>query len=130
MVSFFTSMGPEHEVVPGGHALVGHAEANGALVHERATLVDQPLRLRLAALEPVELECHLAVPLEAEPAQRALDLLGGLGHLAPGVGVLDPQQKLAALVAREEPVEEGGSDIAHVEKPRRARGHTDTYAHG
>ena len=77
------------------------------------------MRLRLAALEPVELERHVAVPFEAEPAKRALDLIGGLGHLPPGVRVLDPQEELAAFVTGEEPVEEGRSDVADVEEPGR-----------
>ena len=108
---------PEHEVVPRRHALVGHAEADSAVVHVRSAFLDEPLRLRLAALELVELERHFAVPLEPQPAQRLLDLLGGLGHLAPGVGVLDPQQELAALVAREEPVEERRADVPTCRNP-------------
>ena len=88
------------------------------------------MRLRLAPLEPVELERHVAVPLEPEPAQRALDLLRGLGHLAPGVGVLDPQEELTPLVAREEPVEERRAHVADVEEPCGARSDADANGHG
>ncbi len=132
IVSFLHLDRPEHEVVPRRHALVGHAEADSAVVHERSAFLDEAMRLRLAALEPVELERHFAVPLEPQPAQRALDLLGGLGHLAAGVGVLDPQQELAAIVAREEPVEERRADVAHVQKSRRAwrHAHADGIGHG
>ena len=68
-------------------------------------------------LHPVELECDLAVPVEAEPAERLLDLLCRLGHLAAGVGVLDPQPELASLVAGEQPVEERRVDVPDVEEP-------------
>ena len=70
------------------------------------------------------------VPVDPEPLQRALDLLGRLGDLAARVGVLDPQQALAALVAAgEEPVEEERAHPADVEEPGRARGHADANAH-
>ena len=74
-----------------------------------------------AVLHAVELEGDLAVPVEAEPAQRLLDLLGRLGDLAARIGVLDPQPELAALVAGEEPVEERGVDTPDVEEAGRAR---------
>ena len=69
-----------------------------------------------------------AVPVDPEPAQRVLDLLDRLGDLAARVGVLDPQQALAALLAREQPVEEEGADTADVEEAGRARGHADADA--
>ena len=82
-------------------------------------------RLLAAALHPVELERDLAVPVEAEPAKRLLDLLGRLGDLAARVGVLDPQAELAAFVAREEPVEERRVDSSDVQEAGRARGEAD-----
>ena len=78
-----------------------------------------------AALGAVELEARLAVPLDPEPAQRLLDLPHRLGHLAARVGVLDPQQALAALAAREEPVEEERAHASDVEEAGRARCHAD-----
>ena len=68
------------------------------------------------------------VPVEAEPAEGVLDLVDRLRDLAQRVGVLDPEPELAALVAREEPVEEGGVDAADVEMAGGARGEAD--AHG
>ena len=64
--------------------------------------LDEPARLVPAALEPVELEGDLPVPVDTEPLQRALDLLHRLGDLPARVGVLDSQQALAALPAGEE----------------------------
>ena len=83
-------------VVPAGRALVGHADADRALVLVGRSLRDEPARLLLRALHHVELERRLPVPLDAEPAQRPLDLLDGLLDLAARVRVLDPQQALAA----------------------------------
>ena len=60
---------------------------------------------RARVLHAVELEGHGSVPVEAQPAQRLLDLLGRLVDLAGRVGVLDAEPELAALVARKQPVE-------------------------
>ena len=120
---------PLDRVVPAGRALVRHAEADRAFVLVRGPFGDEPARLCLAALDPVELEGRRAVPVDAEPGERALDLLDRFGDLAARVSVLDPQQALAAATAREEPVEEEGANAADVEEPGRARGHADANAH-
>src|SRR5439155_26762558 len=71
------------------------------------------------------------VPVEAEPRERLGDardvLLGG----ARAVGVLDPEDEGAALVARVEPVEERGAGAADVQVSGRARRetHADGRAH-
>ncbi len=103
------------DVVPGGRPFVRHPEADRAFVDVRLALVDEPLRDLAAALHRVQLEADVAVPVEAEPAQRALDLLDGLGHLAARVRVLDPQEDLAAVLTSEQPVEEEGAHAADVE---------------
>ena len=95
-----------------------------------SALVEQALRLLAAALHAVELEGELAVPVEPEPAERLLDLVGRLGDLAARVRVLDAQAELAALVAREEPVEERRVDASDVEEAGRARGEADDWGHG
>ena len=69
-----------------------------------------------------------AVPVEPEPAQRVLDLLDRLRDLAARVGVLDAEPELAAVVAREEPVEEERAHAADVEEAGRARSHADADA--
>ena len=119
----------EDQVVPGRDALVGHAEADRTVVLVRLALLDEPPRLRLAALEPVELERDRTVQVEAEPAQRLLDLLRGKSDLTTRVRVLDPQVELATLVAREQPVEERRVHVADVQEAGRARGHADADAH-
>jgi hypothetical protein len=81
------------------------------------------------SLEPVELERDVAVPVEAEPAERALDLLDRLFHLPARVRVLDAEEELSSLVPREEPVEERGADAADVEEPRRAGRKADADGH-
>ena len=78
-----------------------------------------------AVVEPVELEGHRAVPVEPEPAQRVLDLVDRLRDLAARVRVLDAQPELAAVVAREEPVEEERAHAADVEEAGGARSHAD-----
>ena len=70
-------------------------------------------------------------PSQSIPSQseRALDLLRRLDDLAARVGVLDPQQALAAATAREQPVEEERVHAADVEETRRRRRHADADAH-
>ena len=68
----------------------------------------------------------LPVPVEAEPPHGVEDGLDQLGPVALGVGVLDPQQELAALVAGEQPVEQHRAGAADVEVARRRRGEADT----
>src|SRR5207248_2364648 len=100
-----------------------------ALVLVRLALGHEARGLGPAALHPVELEGDGTVPVQAEPAQRLLDLLHRLRDLAARVRVLDPEPELAALVPREEPVEEGGVDAADVQEACRARGHANADGH-
>ena len=120
---------PAHHVVPRGDALVGHAEANRALVLVGLAVGDELVGDAPAVVEPVELERHRPVPVEPEPAQRVLDLVDGLGDLAARVRVLDAQPELAAVVPREEPVEEERAHAADVEEAGRARSHADADGH-
>ena len=117
------------DVVPAGRALVGHPEADRAVVLVRPVLGHEPGRELAAAIHRVELERDGAVPVDPEPRERPLDLRDGLGDLAARVGVLDPEQALAAAAAREEPVEEEGVHAADVEEPGRGRRHADADGH-
>jgi hypothetical protein len=66
-----------------------------------------------------ELEDSVAVPVEAEPAHPVEDRVNrGLGG-ADAVGVFDPQQEAAAMVAGEEPVEQGRARAAQMQEAGR-----------
>src|SRR4029079_17233763 len=91
---------------------------------------DEPVGDAPAVVHPVELERVRPVPVEAEPAEGRLDLVDRLRDLPRGVGVLDPEPELPALVARVEPVEERRADVADVEEPGRAGSHADADGHG
>ena len=118
------------DVVPARRPLVRHPEPDRALVLVRLAVGHELVGDAPAVVHPVELEGVRPVPVEAEPAERVLDLVDRLRDLARGVGVLDPQPELPALVAREEPVEERGADVADVEEPGRAGSHADADGHG
>ena len=70
-----------HDVVPGRDAVVGHAEADRALVLVGLPFGDELVRDAPAVVEPVELKGDRAVPVEPEPAQRILDLVDRLAAL-------------------------------------------------
>src|SRR2546422_8486961 len=80
------------------------------------------------ALESRPLKDWLLVPVEAEPAQAVEDDAGVLVGGAFLVGVFDAEQELAARVAGEEPVEEGGTGTADVGVARGGRGGADADA--
>src|SRR5262249_22207123 len=107
----------------------GHSEPDRPLVlvghvgFEKYPCTD--LRVR----HPLELEGDVAIPVEPEPAHRLLDLLGCLRDLATRVCVLDPEQELAAVMAREQPVEERGVRSADVQVAGWARRKADSDGH-
>ncbi len=113
-----------------GRALVRHAEADGALVLVGVPVGEQLAGDVLVASEAVELERDLAVPVEAEPGERLLDLRDRVLDLAAHVRVLDAQQELAALVTGVEPVEERGADAPDVEEAGGAGSEADSDGHG
>ena len=113
------------DVVPGGDALVRHAEADRTFVLVRLPRGDELVGNAAAVVHPVELERERAVPVDPEPAERLLDLVDRLGDLAARVGVLDPEPDLAALMPGEEPVEEDRADAADVEEAGGAGSHPD-----
>ena len=116
-------------VLPARHPVVRHSDADRALVLVGRALRDEPRCLLPRTLHSVELECRRAVPVDAKPEERALDLGHGLLELAARVGVLDPEEALPAAPPCEEPVEEKGADTSDVEKARRRRSHADSRRH-
>ncbi len=71
------------------------------------------------------------VPVEAEPAQRLQQRPGVVLGRAREVGVLDPEHVDAAVVARQQPVEQRGAGAAHVQMAGRARSkaNADRFGH-
>src|SRR3546814_1872860 len=68
-----------------------------------------------------ELEYRLAVAIQVEPLHAVENRVDrGVGR-ACAVGVLDPQQEFAAMVAREEPVEQRGAGAADMQIAGRDR---------
>ena len=80
-------------------------------------------------VKPLGLAVGTLVPVDPQPAQRALDALGQLVAREGGIGVLDPEDERAALVAGVEPVEQRGPGPAHVEEPRGRGRETDPDWH-
>ena len=78
---------------------------------------------------PRELVDDLAVPVEAEPFETVDDRRRRLGGRAHPVGVLDAQPETAAMMAGEEPVEQGGARPADMQKPGRRRREADGGGH-
>ena len=66
-----------------------------------------------------KLEDDLAVPGEAKPGQPVDNGVDGGSGRALAVGVFDPQQHLAAMPARVQPVEQGCAASTDVEKSGR-----------
>ncbi len=89
------------------------------------------LRDRGMAVGPRELEHGVTVPVQAQPAHPVQDRVDrGLGR-AGAVGILDAQQELAAIRAREQPVEQRRACAADVkESGRRGRETGHDSAHG
>src|SRR5262249_52662582 len=110
-------------------AVVRHPEPDRSLVLVGLALVDEPPGDLDALLLAVELERDRPVPVQAEPAQRVLDLLRCLRDLPARVRVLDPQAELAPCVPGEEPVEERRANVSDMQEAGRARGHADPDAH-
>ncbi len=69
-----------------------------------------------------ELIDFLAIPIEAEPAHPVQNRRDRRLCRTCAIGILDPQQEPAAMVAREQPVEQRGARAADMQKPRRRRG--------
>jgi hypothetical protein len=98
--------------------LVGEGQVGVARLEElldvglvEALLVAQ--RLHVGAVGAADVGA--LVPVDADPAQRGHDVVGCALDEALLVGVLDAQDELAAVVARGQPVEEGGAHPADVQ---------------
>ncbi len=119
-------LGP-HLLQPLGGAVAAVDEALLQQLAGGALVVLQTLRLEVGAVGAADLGAF--VPVEAEPAEPFEDGIEGAGHEAGLVGVFDAQDELSALMTGEEPVEEGGADVADVGHAGRAGSETDANSH-
>ena len=55
------------------------------------------------------------IPVEAQPAKTLEDAVDEFRTIAIHIGVFDSQNKRATLIAREQPVEQGGARAADVQ---------------
>ena len=95
----------------------------------RAALDEVVRDFGMARLE-LRLVIGLAVALDAEPAQAVEDRLDRRLGRAGAVGILDPQQIFAAVMAREQPVEQGRARAADVQEAGRRGGEARDDAAG
>src|SRR5690606_7272311 len=79
-------------------------------------LLEEPVGGGPVGVKVVGLEHDVAVPVDAEPAQRVEDVVDELGAGPLAVGVLDPQEHLAAEAAGLQPVEQRGPGVPDVQE--------------
>ena len=97
------------------------------------TRIETPCRFKLGrhlaiSRRPVGL-AGKSCPVEAEPGQVALDAFGKLLGRTLAVGIVQPQHERAPVRPREQMVQHGGADVAHVQTPGRARRKSDGDGH-
>src|ERR1044072_3314147 len=83
--------------------------------------------LRLAIRAMLAARVYALGPLEAEPVQVVDHAALGLAGRALEVGILDAQDERPALSARQQPVEERGARVAHMQLPGGARSKTESH---
>ena len=113
-----------------GRGLLGGALGFGAVVAIDVARGEQsvggpaialgPLRLEVGAERPADLGPF--VPVDPDPAEAVEDLPDGILDVPLLVGVVDPQDELAAVMAGQQPVEQGRPHPADVQKAGRAGG--------
>jgi len=102
--------------------LLGRPLCFGAVVAVNVAGIDQLLHRRLVIRGPLRLvvgtigSTHVwsFVPIDADPPKTVEDALDGILNVPLLVGVIDPQQKLAAEMPGQQPVEQGRSHSADV----------------
>ncbi len=115
---------------PVGRGLLGGALGLGAIVAidvaggdqslGRPPVVLGSLRLVIGAVRPADLRPF--VPVDADPAEAVEDSPDGVLDVPLLVGVVDPEDELAAVMAGQQPVEQGRPHPADVQETGRAGG--------
>ena len=98
--------------------------APGGLEFIEIPLVDG-VALALEIRAEVTADAGAFVPVQTEPFQTVIDDLHSLDGVARLVGVLDPQDELAAGMPGVEPVEQGGARPADVQEAGGRGGEAD-----
>src|SRR5208337_3066808 len=118
--------------------LLGRPLGLGAVVAVNMAAIDQLLHRRLVLRGPMRLvvgtigstDVRPFVPIDADPPKTVEDALDGILDVPLLVGVVDPQQKLAAEMPGKQPVEQGRSHSADVQKAGRTGSKPGAYGHG
>src|SRR5262249_37974876 len=85
------------------------------------------LRLEIGSVRPADLWAF--VPGDAEPAEAVEDWLKRLGLVALGIGVVDAEDELSALLPGEQPVEQRGAYAADVQIAGGTGGEAGAHGH-
>jgi hypothetical protein len=75
----------------------------------------EPVRLAICAMRPPDPDP--LVPVQPQPSQRLEDVRLELGSRSLLIGVVDAEDELTVVAPGEEPVEEGGPGVAHMQVP-------------
>ena len=93
-------------------------QALGVLLVDRQTV-----RLTIGSVRPIHVGAF--VPVQPEPFEVSDELIFETGFAALDVRIFNAQHHGAAVPTREEPIEQGGTCIAHMEMPCRRRRKTN-----
>ena len=92
-------------------------------------LVEQFVDDLVVTVKSLGLVERTLVIIETQPGHALEDGVDGLGSGSLKVGILDAQDKFAAMLTGVEPGEERGACAAHMQVAGGARGETGTYFH-
>ncbi len=85
------------------------------------------LRLEVRRVRSADLRA--LVPVETEPTEPVEDRLQGFRDIALLIRVVDAEQELPAVLAREQPIEQSGANAAYMQVARGAWSETSAYRH-
>jgi hypothetical protein len=78
----------------------------------------------------IGLEERSLIPGDVEPAETLKDVLGVFRPRSLYICILNPQNKLATMMASIEPVKDSGASGTNMQISSRTRGNTDSNSHG
>ena len=107
-------------------ALLRNTKPPRSLVLVGATLLKQQLCRLLMSAASLCLTT-VFIPIKLEPTHRFEDLLDRFLGRPTSIGVLDPQDKRALMMARKQPIEQGGPCSSYVQIAGRAWGKSHSY---